>query len=103
MNTTVPCGVTSGEYVPPKNWAELNDSMKIERIREIIKSLQDYAFRLGEENRNLRKKLKAHKHDDKGMAFEQRELSEYDYEANSLANSLSPKGELSSNAGNYYF
>ena len=68
----------TSEYVPPKEWEVLNDSEKIERMREIVKGLQSQLIRVETSNSNLRLKLSQHGHNDKGEAIEIKKIERYD-------------------------
>lgn len=66
-------------YTPPKPWPSLTDSEKIERMRGIIKSLQDRLFRQERTSDRLFRKLSRHQHKD-GKVVETKEILGYDDE-----------------------
>jgi predicted RNase H-like nuclease (RuvC/YqgF family) len=76
MNET--CEKSNSKYVPPKEWEELNDSEKIERMREVIKNLQSSLSRVERSNNSLRIKLSQHGHNDKGEPVEIKKIERYD-------------------------
>ena len=65
------------EYVVSKDWEALTDGEKIERMREIIKSLQSQVGQAQSSIHTLRRKLKAHEHKD-GKVYEMKEITDYD-------------------------
>ena len=67
-------------YVAPKDWKELTDSEKIERMREIVKNLQNQNSRYYSENNRLRVKVANHVHNEKGEAVEMKKIERYDDE-----------------------
>lgn len=48
------------EYVAPKDWNDITDSEKIERMREIIKGLSSNVSRLQSDLRTLKNSFKNH-------------------------------------------
>lgn len=54
--------MSAGSYVPPKNWEYLTTDEKIERMREIIKSLQWENNRFREEIHELKQDFYHHYH-----------------------------------------
>ena len=52
------------KYIAPKNWAEISDSEKIERIREVVKGLERVVGNLRMENNRLFTILEKHSHSD---------------------------------------
>jgi len=73
-NTSAP-GVNS--YVPPKDWNDLNSDEKIERMREMVKSLSNSLGFSQRQVHQLRQKLSRHEHRD-GKVVEIKEVSSYD-------------------------
>lgn len=76
-NATSPTGVSNklNTYVPPKGWDEITDSEKIERMREIIKSLSQQVGRLQSDFHVLRDSFKKHSHTDKEVVLPYDEYS----------------------------
>lgn len=62
MNNGQKTDGVDGKYVPPKNWAEISDSEKIERTREIIKGLERQVGSLRIENNKLWSLVEKHYH-----------------------------------------
>lgn len=66
MNNTAKGLVPSG-HVPPKKWDDITDAEKIERMREIIKSLQSWVGRTQSDVHHVRENFSKHSHTDKGI------------------------------------
>ena len=54
-------------YVPPKDWKDITDGEKIERMREVIKQLSSNLARSQSDIHYLRENFKKHEHSDKGI------------------------------------
>mgnify|MGYP001566800556 FL=1 len=52
-------------YNPPKDWEELNDGEKIERMKEVIKTLSSSLSRVQSDIHYLRENFKKHSHIEK--------------------------------------
>lgn len=63
----VPMGLTSNKYVPPKDWNDITSDEKIERMREIIKSLQNNIGRTQTDIHHIKRNFAQHTHGDKGI------------------------------------
>lgn len=68
-NTSGGTGTPNAAYVPPKPWDEITADEKIERMREIIKSLSMSVGRLQSDNHVLRQNFKKHSHTDKEIVI----------------------------------
>lgn len=61
MNQTTGA-TTNSKYETPKNWDEINDAEKIERMREIIKDLRYALNYTQDELRTLKSEFRKHGH-----------------------------------------
>ncbi len=68
-NTTPGTGSIAGKYVPPKVWGEINDSERIERMRDIIKTMQRTINNLSNQNYKLKEDFAKHDHMNGGMVL----------------------------------
>jgi len=89
-----PIGKSENVYVPPKPWDEITADEKIERMREIVKSLSMSVGRLQSDNHVLRQNFKKHSHTEKEIVIPYDE-----YASNNSLNGIDSK--LS--AGQNYF
>ncbi len=62
MQTSTNEGIQS-KYVEPKGWEEITSDEKIERLREMVKSLQSSLRYQSSENRKLIDDFEKHSHD----------------------------------------
>ena len=53
------------QYIPPKKWDEITTDEKIERLREIIKQLQNQLSRAQADIHYVRENFKKHSHTEK--------------------------------------
>ncbi len=60
--TSSPMGLAPKGYVPPKMWDEITTDEKVERMRDIIKSLQSQLSRANGELYSLKSNFKKHYH-----------------------------------------
>lgn len=65
------------DYVPPKDWEKITSDEKIERLREVIKGLQQQVSQSQVAVHTLRQKLVKHEHKD-GKVYEMKEIQAYD-------------------------
>lgn len=65
------------DYVPPKDWDDITSDEKIERLRDVIKGLQQQVGQSQVNVHNLRQKLMKHEHKD-GKVYEMKEIQAYD-------------------------
>lgn len=91
---------STSSNVPAKDWSEITDSEKIERMRIIIKSLQKYQQMYGESIHQLRTKLSKHQHID-GKVVEIKNIEEYDVQSTALG--ILGGSIISSNSDNLFF
>lgn len=77
MNSQTTQSLNHKEWVPSKKWSELNSDEKIERMRDIIKNLQNQLATAEIHIHNLRLKLRNHTHHD-GKVYEMKEVNDYD-------------------------
>lgn len=88
-NLTSQNKLPSTEYVPPKDWEEITLDEKIERMRQIVKSLSSSLGQAQTQIHNLRMKLKRHSHQD-GKVYEVKEVQDYDDSIGGLLGSATP-------------
>lgn len=69
------------EYVPPKDWKDITDSEKIERMREVIKQLSNNLARSQSDIHYLRENFKKHEHSDNKIVVP---FSEYNNTLNGI-------------------
>lgn len=70
----------SSVVASPKAWTDLTVDEKIERMREIVKSLSRTVVDSNQTIHRLRAKLKTHEHKD-GKVYEMKEIKDYDDDA----------------------
>ena len=58
-----------GNYVPPKDWEEITAAEKIERLREVIKNLNDSIARMQSSVHYIREAFKKHSHTEKEVVI----------------------------------
>lgn len=85
-------GSFDSKYVPPKDWEDITSDEKIERLCEIIKSMNGNISRLQTDIHHVRENFKNHAHGEKGIVVPFNE-----YPNNSLG-----MGSLSANSNKYF-
>jgi len=99
MNDTSPTSTSDDSALKQeKSWSELTDSEKIERMREIVKSLANYTIpRIQRQTIKLERDFYNHSHNEKGEIVTK--VERYDSENSELGGILA----RNSNPGEVYF